>query len=466
MNGDLNYLILITAFDKWQAWAEEKACCDFAFKMNLPDTLDIDITDEMKELTQENYGINCFKVSMDHGPDRFTDQDLIKFFDACTSIGCLANVQAVSGELVKRNIDKLKANGVTGPEGHPLAYSEEAEEEATMRSCTLANQMNCPLYLSTVSCSTATDIIRSKKSKGHVVYSEVTPAALACNGTAYWNADWQKAAALVALPPVRNDQNDALVDAITKGLDCVSSNHAAFNLSQKALGIKDFTKIPKGVNGVEERMSIIWEKAVASGKMTKERFVDVTSTVAAKIFGLYPDKGCIEVGSIADIVIWDPEAETIIRTEDQISKSDFNIFEGMTVRGKADTVILRGRVAVDEGQMKAAQGHGRFVQLSPYPVHVYEKIKARKVLDFQPVIRSEEEFASKSEDIPPPTPPKSFQPEKASSQHISQFDLKSHPIDTPITEEEPTTLLSRSTKHRSSIRIRNPPGGKTSGSFW
>ena len=200
-------------------------------------------------------------------------------------------------------------------------------------------------------------------------------------------------------------------------------------------------------------------------KMTPERFVAATSANAAKIFGLYPDKGRIDVGSQADIVIWDPEATTQISTEEQISKSDLNIFEGMTFKGQVETVILRGRIVLFENNVKAVQGYGRFLPLSPYPAHVYEKIKAREesgLFNFQPVEREGDEIVING-DIPPPAQAISFQPEKAASQHISNIDLKLHPNED---EPEPVVHVLARHKHRSSIRVHNPPGGHTSGSFW
>ena len=156
-------------------------------------------------------------------------------------------MHAESPECVKRNQKKLLQQGIVGPEGYVLSHPEDAEEEATLRACTLANQMNCPLYLSHVSSSSTVDIISARKKKGHVVYAEITPAALAGDGEAYWDKDWKKAAACVTSPPIRKGQNQLLVDKMTEedtGLDLVSSNHAAFNIQQKALGQADFTKIP------------------------------------------------------------------------------------------------------------------------------------------------------------------------------------------------------------------------------
>ena len=391
-------------------------------------------------------------------------------------LGCLAQVVTESPEIIKRNTQKLMSQSVSirGPEGYVLAHSEEAEEEATLRACTLAHQINCPLYLAHISCPATTAIIASRQKKGHVVFGEVTPAALACNDVSYWDKDWKTAASLVASPPIRKEHCTEMADSLAKdlGLDLVGSNHAAFNSQQKALGLQDFTQIPVGTNGVEERLSVVWNQGIES--MSAQRFVAVTSTNAAKIFGLYPDKGHIEVGSQADIVIWDPEAFKSVRIEEQCSKSDLNIFHGLTFKGRPDVVILRGKVVLEDGdiggEVRAVQGHGRALPLSPYPTHVYQKIKERQIFNFVPVERKEEDLVISADcEVPPPLPTKSYQPEKAASLHISNIDLKSHPNngnDQESAADHSAVILSRSNRHRSSIRIKNPPGGRATGSFW
>ena len=195
-------------------------------------------------------------------------------------------------------------------------------------------------------------------------------------------------------------------------------------MKQKSLGLDDFTKIPVGANGIEERLSVVWNQGVVNGKMSHERFVAATSSDAAKLFGLYPDKGYIDVGSHADVVIWDPEALSQISADNHISKSDYNIFEGMDIKGKADTVILGGRIVLLEGQLKAvAGGHGRFLPLSPYPVHVYDKIKSRQVFKYHPVERKDhEDLDTGAGDIPPPQG-NPLTPEKAPSLHISNIEV-------------------------------------------
>ena len=255
-----------------------------------------------------------------------------------------------------------------------------------------------------MSSAAAAEILRAKKSRGNVVYGETTIASLASDGENYWNSCWRHAAAFVTRPPIRKGQSDQLLNATCAEDECdaafdvVSSNHATYNTSQKALGLRNFNKIPAGVNGVESRMSVLWEKAVHSGKMTPERFVAVTSSIPAKIFNIFPDKGKIEVGSDADIVVWNPTATKVISKENHNLKTDFNIFEGMEVHGVPEFVIVQGRVVVDEGHLRAMQGLGKFVALPPFSPHVFEKVRAREASTIEarsmrPVVRPGRHFS-------------------------------------------------------------------------
>merc|ERR1719266_1847649 len=178
-------------------------------------------------------------------------------------------------------------------------------------------------------------------------------------------------------------------------LQCTGTDNCTFNSAQKAMGINDFTKIPNGVNGLEDRMSVIWEKGVHTGVMTKERFVDVTSTTAAKIFNIYPQKGVIQPGSDADIVVWDPTKSRTISAETHHHAVDFNIFEGMHVHGVADYVLTNGRLAVDDGQLKVSQGSGRYIKNPAYSPYVYERVEANaaaRLMKEISITRSEEDM--------------------------------------------------------------------------
>lgn len=244
----------------------------------------------------------------------------------------------------------------------------------------------------------AAEVIMNKRKDGTVIFGEPIAASLACNGTHYYHTCWRHAAAYVLSPPLREDLTtpDYLMQLLARGdLDCTGTDNCTFSSAQKALGINDFTKIPNGVNGLEDRMAVIWERGVASGVLTPERFVAVTSTTAAKIFNLYPKKGVIAPGSDADVVVWDPSKTRVISAETHNHAVDFNIFEGMEVHGIAEWVITGGRVVVEEGQLKMAKGQGKFVPTPPFSPYVYDKVKAEEEKQdrkWVPVYRSEQDM--------------------------------------------------------------------------
>ena len=323
--------------------------------------------------------------------------------------------------------------------------------------------MDCPLYLSSISTSASADILRRRRAKGTVLYGEVTAAGLACDGGNYWNKCWRHAAGFVCSPPLREGETAGLLEAAAGGdVDVVASQHAAFNTKQKALGKDNFINIPNGITGVEERMKVLWDKGFKGGKLTASRFVELTSAGPAKLLNIYPQKGRVAVGSDADIVIWDPSLSKTITKEEHISKCDFNIFEGMEVTGGPDYVIYKGRMVLDEGTFRPMQGFGQFVGTPPFAPSVYDRVKERKEsAKIEPVARSEQDMAiiNGTGDIPPPTPPPAQ--EKPANQQRSSFDLTSHPQTPDFDSPE-----VRSSPSRSSVRVRAPPGGRSSGGFW
>ena len=238
---------------------------------------------------------------------------------------------------------------------------------------------------------------------------------------------------------------------------------------QKARGLNDFTKIPNGVNGLEDRMSVIWEKGVTSGKMSPERFVAVTSTVAAKIFNFFPSKGVIAPGSDADVIVWNPDKTRTISAKTHHHAVDFNIFEGMTVHGIAEYVLTNGRVAVDDGELKVSQGSGRYIKNPPYSPHVYEQVEANaaaRMMKEVSVSRSEEDMKIDENSVEPDFDDK---PSSGGNQHKSSVDLGGHPQPTQQAaaveekkqqpEESPTRPAIDS---KPQIRVRAPPGGRSS----
>nr|XP_045597624.1 dihydropyrimidinase-like isoform X3 [Procambarus clarkii] len=444
---------LVESYHRWRTWADSKVCCDYALHVGVTWWSD-KVAEEMQELTEE-HGINSFKMFMAYKDTwQLGDGDLLKAFKSCKELGALAQVHAENGDIIKENCRKLLSMGITGPEGHEMSRPEEVEAEATNRACVLANQVGCPLYVVHVMSKSAADVVSSKRKQGHIVFGEPIAASLGTHGTHYWHKCWRHAAAHVMGPPLRPDPETPkyLMDLLANGdLQTTGTDNCTFSASQKALGKDDFTKIPNGVNGVEDRMSVIWEKGVVSGKMDPCRFVAVTSTNAAKIFNIYPKKGRIAVGSDADIVVWNPHATRIISAKTHHQAVDFNIFEGMEVHGIADYVICHGRVVVEEGEVRAVSGMGKFVPTPSHCPHVYGRVQERERAN----------APSKVERAPYDGPIAQLNGDGRMS--IQEGGIMAVNQETFYTRG---AQVNDKSPKRPSVKVNNPPGGKTSGSFW
>ncbi|MCF6274070.1 MAG: amidohydrolase family protein, partial [Rhodobacteraceae bacterium] len=220
-----------------------------------------------------------------------------------------------------------------------------------------------PLYVVHTSCEEAHEAIRRARMQGKRVWGEPLIQHLTLDESEYFNKDWDHAARRVMSPPFRNKQHqDSLWAGLQSGsLSVVATDHCAFTTEQKRSGIGDFSKIPNGTGGLEDRMPMLWTHGVATGRLTMNEFVAVTSTNIAKILNCYPKKGAILVGADADIVVWDPDKEKTISADSQQSAIDYNVFEGKKVKGLPRYTLTRGQVAVMDGEIKTVEGHGEFV---------------------------------------------------------------------------------------------------------
>ncbi|XP_035904299.1 dihydropyrimidinase isoform X4 [Anopheles stephensi] len=473
---------LLEAYDTWRARADPKVVCDYGLHVGIT-WWSKSVRDEMKILCQER-GVNSFKCFMAYkGLYQLNDSELYEVFETCKELGAVAMVHAENGDIIAKNVTKLLSEGVTGPEGHELSRTEEVEAEATNRACVIAHQTKAPLYVTRVTSKLAAEQLSQAKRRGQVVYGETLASSLGCTLT---NVKPNALVYYTTSPPIRKDPETprhlvkflALDDLQTTG-----SDNCTFNRNQKELGLKDFSKIPNGVNGVEDRMSVVWEKGVQSGLIDPQRFVAITSTNAAKIFNLYPRKGRIAHGSDADLIIWDPKAVRTISASTHHQACDFNIFEGMKCHGVPEFVIVRGRVCVEYDLIRVAEGQGSFLETPVYPSFVYDALNGT-VSDYgsdekhaRNGIQSLDLNSKSSHDVDIPDAyalPEKYIPGPAlsvisgDSQLSTPHSARGHRPDGTKNMQESTFSISEEldkSEARSCIRVRAPPGGKSTG-FW
>jgi dihydropyrimidinase len=356
--------------DAYRVWRQRarKAPSDYAFHVAITSWGD-HVAEDMGTLARE-HGVNSFKHFMAYkGAIMLSDEGLVPSFARCRELGAIATVHGENGELIERLRQELLARGITGPEGHPQAQPPAVEGEATNRAIRIAEILGTPLYVVHVTCRESLEAITRARLEGQRVWAECLVQHLVIDESVYYQDDKLAAMAHVMSPPFRpREHQEALWRGLQSGmLDTTATDHCAFCNEDKLRGKDDFTKIPNGTSGIEDRMSVLWHHGVESGRLTPNEFVALTSTNCARIFNLYPRKGAIEVGADADIVVWDPQATRTISAATHYQNNDFNIYEGKQVTGLARATISRGELRWDGETLRANEGDGQYVPRQTFP---------------------------------------------------------------------------------------------------
>ncbi len=350
------------ALDTWWKKAESKACIDYGLHMIVTDLPEAGLED-MDDMVRE--GVASFKLFMAYPNVLMVDDATIfRALQQTSKNGALICMHAENGSVIDVMVRQALAEGKTAPIYHALTRPTLAEAEAVHRAIALAEMAGVPIYIVHLSSEDALNQVREARDRGLPAFAETCPQYLLLS-IDDMNRPGFESAKYVFTPPLREKQNlPKLWDGLkSDNLQVVSTDHCPFCFEdQKALGKDDFTKIPNGGPGIENRLQLLHHYGVSAGKITLNRFVEIVSTAPARIFGMYPKKGAIAPGSDADIVVWDPKAEHLISAQTHHMRVDYSMFEGFKVIGNARQVFSRGELIVDQGQYVGRVGRGQYLR--------------------------------------------------------------------------------------------------------
>jgi dihydropyrimidinase len=350
------------AFDTWMKKADGKAVIDYAFHCIITDIAGAQL-DEMKAFVRE--GVPTFKLFMAYpGVFMLDDASIFKAMGAAANSGGMICMHAENGGAIDVIVQRALAEGKRAPKYHALTRPVTLEAEATSRAIALAEIAGTPVYIVHLSCNEALEKVREARDRGLRVYAETCPQYLYLS-LENMDAPGFEGAKYVFTPPLREKwHQEKLWQGLAQDdLQVVSTDHCPFCMKeQKELGKDDFTKIPNGGPGIEHRLSLVYNGGVHGGKFSPNRFVQLVSTAPAKLFGLYPRKGTVAVGSDADLIVFDPNEEQIISVKTHHMRVDYSMFEGTRVKGTTKTVLSRGRTIIDNGRFTGKAGAGEFLR--------------------------------------------------------------------------------------------------------
>jgi len=354
------------AFEGWMKKAEGKAATDYAFHCIITDLGRAQL-EEMGQLVRE--GVSSFKLFMAYpGVFMLDDAAIFRAMSQAAKHGGLICMHAENGGVIDVIVQRALAEGKRAPKYHALTRPTTAEAEATGRAIALAEMAGAPVYIVHLSCNDALEKVREARDRGLPAYAETCPQYLFLS-IENFDVPGFEGAKYVFTPPLREKwHQERLWQGLAKDtLQVVSTDHCPFCYKeQKELGKDDFTKIPNGGPGIEHRMSLVYTGGVHGKRFSANRFVQLVSTAPAKLFGLYPRKGTLAVGSDADVVIFDPHEEQVISAKTHHMRVDYSMFEGIRIKGVAKTVLSRGRVVIEGGRFVGRPGAGQFVRRQTY----------------------------------------------------------------------------------------------------
>jgi dihydropyrimidinase len=350
------------ALEEWRGKANGKQMIDMGYHMAVTDLKEGGTLEELASLPDQ--GITSYKLFMAYkGALMVDDETLFKTMQVAADTGALVMVHAENGDAIDVLVKEALAAGHTEPKYHALTRPPETEGEATNRAIQLARVAGSPLYVVHVSCAESVEPIQLAREKGWDVWGETCTQYFFIDYTFLERPNFEGGKYVYTPPPRDKANQDVLWNAVrTDTLSAISTDHCAFLWDgQKTIGKDDFSKIPNGGPGLENRLQMIHEFGVRGARISLNRMVELLSTNPAKLFGLYPRKGTVAVGSDADIVVFDPEKRVTISAATHHSRSDYNLFEGTEVTGVPEVVLLRGNVLVENDELVASPGVGQFI---------------------------------------------------------------------------------------------------------
>lgn len=354
---------LASALETWHSRADGRASCNYSFHMTIKDW-DQRIREELPQMTAA--GITSYKVYFAYDNLRISDRAAYEIIQAVGAEGGVLGCHCENGDLVNAGIQAQRAAGNLSPAAHPLSRPPVVEAEAINRWLALSEVAGCPVNIVHLSTLRGLEVVRAARSRGQELYVESCPQYFLLNDDKYLLPEFESAKYMLS-PPLRSPENSAaLWAALESGeIDTMGTDHCSFHFNGvKTLGRDDFSKIPNGMPGVEDRAVLMYSEGVVKGHMSAADMARVLSEQPARLFGMYPRKGVLAVGSDADLVLWDPNAHWTISAANQTQAVDYNPYEGWNVTGKADTVLLNGEVVVEGGALVKEKA-GRFVHRGP-----------------------------------------------------------------------------------------------------